>query len=64
MPVITIKTDKTPPEKKKELVQKLTHAAVDVTGFPANAFTVFIEEYDGDSVGVGGQTLTEITSGK
>lgn len=64
MPVITIKTDITPPEKKKELVEKITNAAVEATSFPANSFTVFIEEYDGDSVGVGGKTLSEMMASK
>lgn len=64
MPVITIQISKTSPEKKKVLIEKLTNAAVEVTATPANYFTVFIEEYDGDSIGVGGQTLSEMMAGK
>lgn len=64
MPVITIKTGKTPSEKKKELVEKITNAAVEVTGSPASSYTIFIEEYDGDSIGVGGQTMSEIMARK
>jgi 4-oxalocrotonate tautomerase len=64
MPVITIKTGKTPPEKKKELVEKITNAAVEATSAPASSFTVFIEEYDGESIGVGGKTMSEIMAGK
>lgn len=50
---------KTQPEKKKELIEKLTAAAVEVTNSPASSFTVFIEEYDPDSIGIGGETLLE-----
>lgn len=59
MPLITVKMGKTQPEKKKQLIEKLTAAAVEVTTIPASSFTVFIEEYDLDSIGVGGQTLSE-----
>lgn len=64
MPVITIKMKKTQPEKKKELIEKLTSAAVEVTNSPASAFTVFIEEYEPDSIGIGGQTLSEKLANK
>jgi 4-oxalocrotonate tautomerase len=64
MPVITIKLKKTQPEKKKELIEKLTMTAAEVTNSPASAFTVFIEEYDTDNIGIGGQSLTEKIAGK
>lgn len=64
MPVITIKMKKTQAEKKKELIEKLTAAAVEVTNSPASAFTVFIEEYEADSIGIGGQTLIEKLANK
>lgn len=59
MPVITMKTGQTQPDKKKELVEKLTKAAVEVTSIPASSFMVFIEEFELESIGVGGQTLSE-----
>lgn len=64
MPVITIKTGKTQPDKKKELVEKLTKAAVEVTSIPASSYMVFIEEFELESIGVGGQTLSEKMSNK
>lgn len=64
MPVITMKMKKTQPEKKKELIEKLTSVAVEVTNSPASAFTVFIEEYDPDCIGIGGQTLLEKSANK
>lgn len=64
MPVITMKMKKTQPEKKKELIEKLTSVAAEVTNSPASSFTVFIEEYDTDSIGIGGQTLAEKSANK
>lgn len=64
MPVITMKMKKTRPEKKKELIEKLTSVAAEVTNSPASAFTVFIEEYEPDSIGIGGQTLSEKLANK
>ncbi|MEL7657106.1 MAG: 4-oxalocrotonate tautomerase DmpI [Bacillota bacterium] len=64
MPVITIKTGKTQPEKKKELVEKLTNAAVEATSIPASSFMVFVEEFELESIGVGGQTLAEKMASK
>jgi 4-oxalocrotonate tautomerase len=59
MPVITVQMRKVPAEKKKELIEKLTSAAVEVTNTPASSYTVFIEEYELDNIGIGGQTLAE-----
>ena len=59
MPLITVKMKNTTAEKKKELIEKLTAAAVEVTNTPASSYMVFIEEYDAGSIGVGGQTLAE-----
>jgi 4-oxalocrotonate tautomerase len=59
MPVITVQMAKNSAEKKKELIEKLTSAAVEVTNIPASSYTVFIEEFEYDSIGVGGQTLAE-----
>ena len=64
MPVITMKLGKNQVEKKKELIEKLTAAAVEVTHIPASSYTVFIEEYEHDSIGIGGQTLGERLAGK
>jgi len=59
MPVITVQIGKSTVEKKKELIEKLTATAAEVTNIPAASFVVFVDEYDRDSIGVGGQTLTE-----
>jgi len=59
MPAITVKMGKTPPEKKKELIEKLTMAATEVTAMPAEYFSIYIQEFEADSIGVGGQTIAE-----
>jgi 4-oxalocrotonate tautomerase len=58
MPEITMKIGKIPVEKKKELIQKLTQTAVEVTSIPASKYMVFIEEYDRENIGVGGVQLS------
>ena len=61
MPVITIDLGVMENrEKKGELVQALTDAAVSVTGIPADKFTVFINEMDRDNIGIGGRLLSDI----
>jgi 4-oxalocrotonate tautomerase len=59
LPVITIKMGKNQANNKSKLIEKLTSAATEVTNIPASSYTVFIEEWDLDSIGVGGQTLAE-----
>ena len=60
MPTITIALDKTSEEKKKQLVEKLTKEAAQITGYPAEYFFVYVQEYLTENIGVGGKTLKEI----
>jgi len=60
MPTITIALDKTSEEKKKQLVEKLTKEAAEITGYPAEYFFVYVQEYPTENIGVGGKTLKEI----
>lgn len=61
MPVITIDLGfMENRDKKEELVQALTNAAVSVTQIPADKFIVFINEKDRDNIGVGGRLLSDI----
>ncbi len=59
MPVITVEMTHQTKEKKKEIIEKLTKTMVEITDIPAQAFTVFINEYDRESIGVGGVPLSE-----
>lgn len=61
MPLIVFETGgEMTPEKKKELVQRLTKDSAEVTGIPEEAFVIYIHEVGHDNVGVGGKLLTEI----
>ena len=61
MPVIRVDIGKTiTAEQKRQLIEKLTDAAVEITHIPKPAFVVFIQEYDDANCGVGGVTLDKI----
>lgn len=60
MPTITIAMDQTSEEKKKLLIEKITEAASEITGYPAGYFYVYIQEYPSDNIGVGGKTLKDV----
>lgn len=47
-------------ELKKQLIEKLTEAAVEVTHIPKHAFSVIIEEHDDANFGIGGVTLDKV----
>jgi 4-oxalocrotonate tautomerase len=47
-------------EHKKQLIEKLTDAAVEITRIPKQAYTVIINEYDDSNIGVGGLTLNKV----
>ena len=64
MPVIQITMAKTTREQKKELIEKLSADAIQITKIPASEFTVLITELDTDNIGRSGQTLTELRAGK
>lgn len=59
MPVIKVEITKQTKEKKKEMIRKLTNTMSEVTGIPEQAFTVYINEYESESIGVGGLPLSE-----
>ena len=59
MPVIKVEMTHQTKEKKKEIIEKLTKTMVEITNIPAQAFTVLINEYDAESIGVGGVPLSE-----
>ena len=47
-------------QQKKELMEKFTKSASQITGIPTKSFTIFIDELNMDSIGVGGRTLDEL----
>jgi 4-oxalocrotonate tautomerase len=64
MPVIQITMGKTTKEQKKELVEKLSAAAIEITKIPASEFTVLITELETDNIGRAGKTLTDIRAAR
>ena len=62
MPVIRIDIGKQSvnSDQKKQLIEKLTAIAVEVTHIPINAFSVIINEHDDTNYGVGGVTLDKV----
>lgn len=62
MPVIslTLEEGQATAQQKKALIESFTSGAVEITGIPAQAFTILIHELNGESIGVGGRTLEEM----
>ncbi|MCP4110828.1 MAG: 2-hydroxymuconate tautomerase family protein [Desulfobacteraceae bacterium] len=62
MPVIRIDIGKQSinSEQKKQLIEKLTETAVNVTHIPKIAFSVIINEHHDTNYGVGGETLDKV----
>ena len=60
MPTITVAMDQTSEEKKKQLVENLTRVASEITGYPADHFFVYLQEYPTENIGVGGKTLKNL----
>ncbi len=60
MPLITFESGNLSDEIKKELGQKLTDLAVEITGIPKSSFWIFIRELPDENITVGGKSLTEI----
>jgi 4-oxalocrotonate tautomerase len=63
MPVIQITMGKSSQAQKKELIERLSAVAIEVTKIPSNEFTVLITELDSDNIGRAGKTLTDIRAG-
>jgi 4-oxalocrotonate tautomerase len=59
MPVINVAMGKTTPEAKKALIEQLSRTAIEITGVPASEFTVFIQEYEYESIGRAGLALPD-----
>ncbi len=60
MPVITLGISPQPADMKEPLIERLTAAAAEVTGIPAQKFIVIIDETPKENIGVGGVPLTRL----
>ena len=64
MPVITIQMHKISPDQKVALIRSLTATAAEVTGMPAPAFIVLVQELEDGNIGIGGKTRTEVMASR
>ena len=65
MPVVTVRTvEGISPEKKEELMDRITQALKDVLGKNPEATHVIIEEIPEENWGIRGKTIATIRSGK
>lgn len=60
MPVIAWEGGKLAKGQKRELVQRLTEAAAEVTGVPAQFHAVIIREQPDENLGVAGETVADL----
>ena len=64
MPCINVQMGNTTEEVKKQLIVELTSTAVRITNMKPEQFTVFIQEFPYENIGVGGITVKELRAGK
>lgn len=60
MPYISIESGKLTAEQKKELIERLTATASEITHIPERFFTVTIKELPDENFGIGGKSIDEI----
>lgn len=60
MPNITIQMGPADEETKKQLIERFTKDAAEITRIPEEKFIVFIDEFPPENIGVGGKTVKEL----
>jgi len=60
MPIISWEGGKLSKEQKKDLIQKFTEIAVEITKVPAKFHSVVIREQQDENLGFAGETVEEI----
>jgi len=60
MPYISIESGKLTAGQKKELIERLTATASEITHIPEQFFTVTIKELPDANFGIGGKSIAEI----
>jgi 4-oxalocrotonate tautomerase len=60
MPIISWEGGKLTKEQKKELIQRFTEVAVEVTKVPVKFYSVIIREQQDENLGFAGETVEEI----
>jgi 4-oxalocrotonate tautomerase len=60
MPVIEITMTRSSEETKRELIERLSADAIEITHIPASEFFVLIHELDRENIGRSGRTCADI----
>lgn len=60
MPYISIESGKLSTVQKKQLIERLTATASEITNIPKQFFTVTIKELLDENFGIGGKSINEI----
>lgn len=60
MPIISWEGGKLGKEQKRDLIRKLTEAAVEITKVPAKFYSVVIREQQDENLGFAAETVEEI----
>ena len=60
MPYISMVSGQLIAEQKKQLIERLTKTAAEITHIPELFFTVTIKELPDENFGIGGQSIDEI----
>ena len=60
MPYISIESGKLTAEQKKQLIERMTATASEITHIPEQFFTVTIKELPDENFGIGGKSIDEI----
>jgi len=60
MPIISWEGGKLSKEQKKDLIQKFTEVAVEITKVSAKFYSVVIREQQDENLGFAGETVEEI----
>jgi 4-oxalocrotonate tautomerase len=62
MPVINYQGTSLSSTQKQELIKKIAEVASEITNTPEQFFTIIIQEFDEESIGMGGKTVKQIKS--
>ena len=60
MPYISIESGRLTVEQKKDLIERLTETASEITHIPKQFFTVTIKELPDENFGIGGKSIAEV----
>ena len=60
MPYISMVSGKLTAEQKKQLIERLTQTAAEITHIPEQFFSVTLKELPDENFGIGGRSIDEI----